>query len=344
MRKIAFTLFCLLSINLLFGQSPLWLDSEWRSLSYSSNKYFSDFVSTSVSTNEKQENKLNELRKEVQNHISENISVQIKGEQSSFGQSIQQTKEQEQIFSKYQSQISSKTDVKLVELQIDHYYDEAKKRMYVFGYVSKAKLSDYYRALVEKNLTKIEQFITLATQLESQKAKLKAKQQIGKAVEILPEMDYAMELLLVVNKNSFEDIQNKHNELYSKLLQITQRLEQSIVIYLKSVEDNFGTSSKSLSSKLKSLLSKDCSFTDKLEEADYLILIVATTRKGSSNEYLTYAFADINIEIRNTYTNLVIFNELLQTNDGGTNLQNAGDAVLRTGGEKSYNQIIKFLK
>ena len=160
--------------------------------------------------------------------------------------------------------------------------------------------------------------------------------------------EFAQDLLTAVSPYETESLQlERLSRLKNELLQTLIDLEQSIYIYLKCTESNFDQSVRVLGPELRRLLSNNqCSFTDNPEDADYKIVVTATTRKHDGNVAfgdgsLKFSYADVEVEVFSNYKRKVVYSDgISQKNNGdGATYESAGRNALKLAAGKVWENV-----
>ena len=320
-------LLLILSNSVLFGQGlpPRWVDQSVRDYLYSNDSFFTGFVSEKVSGDI--QGLADKLRTDAQKSLSENIRVKITSEVQSADKSVR-VDGKERVSSMYSSDVRSSSNVEIVGMKTESYYDKSANIIYAFAYVTKNELIGYYKSSLTINIGQIESFVKTAQNLEESQEKAKARQQLEVAKPILEKVYYAQDLLAAIDSNvSAEDLQQTKTEsLYNQLTQMYARLAQGVYVYVESDEDLLGVNVSIIADKLMGILAKrGCSFVDDSDYADFILRLNATTRKiGNENASIVFCYGDVTVEMYSNNKQKIIYRDEISQKGGGNSHERAG--------------------
>jgi hypothetical protein len=142
--------------------------------------------------------------------------------------------------------------------------------------------------------------------------------------------------------------QGRVESLFKELQLALARLEQNVSIFVESSEDIFGSKSTSIvANKLKAALAKSsrCTFTDDASQSDYKLSLHAATREGGAPVgSLTFCYADVTVELVNSYTGKVVYQDEISQKGGSVTLQRAGRQACEDVAPKIAEKIKPWLE
>jgi hypothetical protein len=164
---------------------------------------------------------------------------------------------------------------------------------------------------------------------------------------LLEQVRYAQGLLTAIASADSESLQQAKSEaLRNTATQMLARLAQAVYVYVESDETNFGKKVQLFEPKLKAELSKHgCSFTTDRTEADWILNIEASTRRGSEQSGIYMAFLDAIISLVERKSGREIYkNNFTDLKGGSTDYDRAGRKAYDNGVEKIAREIVMSLE
>jgi hypothetical protein len=336
---------CLLPLMLCGQRAPRWMDDRWRETSYPAKDYFIGFVSEAIPRGESVDEATLRLENEAKRKMAESIVVNVKSEQTMVDQSVQKSGLPEQFTSLYHSTVSTLTDVEIAGLQVEAYFHKAKKRLYAFACVSKRKLMSDYTAIVDANLRQAKSAVKIATQLERQREKAKARKRYKETAALLEKTEKLLYLLQMIDANHSGIMLSISmcQELQDEAMQALARLE--FLVYVSDREELFGQSCSIVANKLQTDLANDgYRFTDDPARADFTVNLRATTRKiGDATEMIVFCYADVVIEWVDNHARQTVYKEELSYKGGSTTFEQAGREALEEAAEEIVEKLNKIM-
>ncbi|UXP33867.1 hypothetical protein N6H18_07900 [Reichenbachiella agarivorans] len=144
-----------LSICLFFqtwAQEPAWMDPISRASQWQESAFLTAFATEIIPKNQSQSDAQSKLYQMIKSQLSDAILVSINSK-TELNVTVENTATDERL----KQRSTSVSDVDLVGLKLDNYYDKRKNSLYVFGYVSIDELTQYNRNIISKNTTQINQ-------------------------------------------------------------------------------------------------------------------------------------------------------------------------------------------
>jgi hypothetical protein len=246
----------------------------------------------------------------------------------------------------FSNEASTTSNTEVAGLKIESYYDANSKLVYAFAYVNKNELTGYYKANISMLLQQAEGSLNTAIQLEQNREKAKARVECERIRPLFPAIRYAQDLLTAVDADDNESLQlRKAASLYNEMTQMLARLAQAVYIYVESSEDFFGKPDNMVANKLKAQLAANgCSFVEDALQADFKLNLNTSMRVSSAQGNIVYCYADVEIELYDTYKQKVVYNDELSLKGGSVTQEKAGRAALEDAVKKITANLIPWIK
>lgn len=278
-------------------EDPAWLMESWRTEHYPSNIYIKGFARDNKNNNET----LAEITERVKNMARSNLSESILSSVKSINESYSQSDmigDNEVISESFKAEIKISTDLEINGITIDTYVKD--NIVYAFAYANKYELIGFYKANLNLQAQQIEGHVNTAKELESNREKVKAKDEFEKTLPVFEEVKKAQGILTAIDKNISEDglKMQKTMSLYNEVMQAKARLAQGIIVFISTSEDVFGEKINLIENGLKAILAENnCSFTTIESDADWKLKLDATSREYnySNNVYFSYVDAEVKL-------------------------------------------------
>ncbi|MCK5822905.1 MAG: hypothetical protein KAG95_02815 [Bacteroidales bacterium] len=196
MKKIlvSFLLICL-SANILYSQEPEWIDYNSRKQKFPQSFYFSGFSWEKVKGDKVPNEVFAKLKNQVKTQISEAMQVTV------ATTTILNTAEIDDKFSQSFKQSSvSFSNVNLVGLKTETYFQKRKKTAYVLAYVKKSELSKHYKQNIVKKISQITSNIESAKKYLSDNDKQKALTTLYNCSPIFRDIEQSQTFLVAISK------------------------------------------------------------------------------------------------------------------------------------------------
>lgn len=312
--------------NIFSQKEPLWTKSAWRETNYPNNEFFIGYQMGNKRSNETLDVAKNRISKEAQALLSESVSVNIQSAKSTKTSSVSKG-DYEQINSKFESAIQTFSNIEIIGIKNEIFYDEKSEIIYAFAYVKKSELKSYYKNNLNLTINQIASFEKTAKDLETNGEKVKARQEIEKAKSLFENLYYSQTMLVVLdaNINNIDLQQTKTEQLYNSIVQMQARMAQSIYVFVESSENLFGKRVDIVVNKLKAELSTNgCSFVDVLENADFKISINVSTRIIGNQGVIIFCSADAEISLYDIHKQKTIYNDAISQKGNSNTEEKAG--------------------
>ncbi len=211
MKKL--TLFILFLGTGMFAQAqePDWTSSDYRSQNYPSNSYLVGFSETSDVNKKYIDEELKQMVDAAKSQLVQSVRVQVKSVSTSKVSDFNG-----EIDDYFNQKTTSESDLKLVGLKTESFYDKKNKKAYAIAYVSKMKMIEYYRSEIGKNISDISNIITQSAQLlEGGNLQNAFKNGLG-AYNKFFEIDESQKVLMAIGATTSLDVRVEEvNELNS---------------------------------------------------------------------------------------------------------------------------------
>jgi len=347
MKKIAVTVsFILFSLTLLAQERPAWLNDNQRSQKYPSNVYFTGFAYGEILPNKSLQEITQQIKTEAQTDLSKKIRLQVSSKTQTKTEAVSNNGKYSENES-FKNQAVTVSNAEIVGMKSETYYDEKAKLIYAFAYANKYELIGYYKSNLSMNINQIESYMNTAKDLETQKEKAKARQQLETAKPLFLKVRYAQDILTAIDPDiSSDDLQqSKLESLYNQLTQMQARLEQGVYIMVQSKEDLFGEKVEIAVDKIKGELSRNgCSFTGVDEHTDLVLTITITTRMvGNTGSMITCA-ADAQIQLFDMYKQKAIYEDRISETGSSITQEKAGRFALNKLAPAIVEKLLPWVK
>ena len=343
-------LVCVLCLSPFIGeaQSPsAWLTSQARELNFPADTYIWGFVPGNMRSGETESAMLARLKTDAKKEAAGKVRTMVEAEVRKTDRQF--TNGEDYSFSSlYQDYTRQAIQAEINGINIETHYDPSERMGYAFAYVKKSELAAYYKSQINLQLQQVQTALNTAATAANAGQKMRAKKACEDALQPLAKAEFAQDLLSAISPYETEALQlDRLSRLKNELLQALIDLEQSIYIYLKCDETNFGQTVRILGPELKRLFSNNqCSFTDDPAQADYKIVVTASTRKHDGNVAfgdgsLKFSLADVEVEVYSNYKKMVVYSDgISQKNNGdGATYESAGRNALKLAAGKVWENI-----
>ncbi|MDR3286926.1 MAG: hypothetical protein LBT27_05745 [Prevotellaceae bacterium] len=333
MKKIFFLLFFIPFVC--FAQKPSWVTDMVRNNDYPKEQYLTSFVSN---VGAESPAFINALKASAKSELIEGIIISVQSTKYLAKSEIKGVVSEE-----YTAVSLSFADATINGLHTEYYYDKSAHTGYCFAYADKNKIKDYYKTNISFIIQKIEMTIENAKQFEDDGNKGRARKTYESATPFFDELNVDQFLLIAIEGNENESAQmQKTLALKAEIIQSVSWLQTAIAIYVQAKEKNFEQTVHLLEPKIKAELSKyGCSFVPTRENADWMLVINAQTRKGSVVEGIYFSYLDATISLVEKKSGKEIYNNnFTDIKGGGLDYDKAGRKAYDSGLKKIADEII----
>lgn len=202
------------------SQKPEWIDYEYRNQNYSSDRYLLSFNSQKVNKDEDYNKTIGSLVEYSKAEVVQSLQTKVNSTITSNTE-INNT-ETNEYFEQKNVSVSS---AKLVGLQTEKFYDKRKKIAYVFVYVSKFQLSNYYKQIIEDEKNNIVNKIKNAQKLLGNGNKKDALKLYYEALPFFEKITEPQSILIALSvSDEFSLKTNELNILKTEIITATTTL------------------------------------------------------------------------------------------------------------------------
>jgi hypothetical protein len=168
MKRVYLFLIVSLLTSVLLAQEPVWLDPVSRANNWPEEQFLIAFGTEVLGKDQSESEAQSKLYEIVKSQISDAILVSINA-QTSLNITVENAATDE----KLERKSASSSEVELVGLKLDSYFNKRKKSLYAFGYVSIKELSDYHRKNIMDKSTQVDQNLKQAASSSNKSEKIK---------------------------------------------------------------------------------------------------------------------------------------------------------------------------
>jgi hypothetical protein len=221
MKKLTLFILFLGVLGFANAQEPNWISSDYRSQNYPSNSYLVGFSETSDVNKKYIDEELKQMVDAAKSQLIQSVRVQVNSVSTSKVSDFNG-----EIDDYFNQKTTSQSDLKLVGLQTESYYDKKEKKAYAIAYVSKMKMVEYYRSEIGKNIIDITNIIDQSEQLlESSNLKKAFESGLG-AYNKFFDIDESQKVLMAIGATSSLDVRVEEvNELNSDFQSLMLRIK-----------------------------------------------------------------------------------------------------------------------
>jgi len=316
----------------LWGQAPpRWLDRTARERLYPAGAFLTGFVSEAVRPGDDIPQAQERMKAEAQKALSESIRVRIEGHTYTSDQSLRANGKEETL-STYRASVHASSNIELVGVKTDAWFDSRKNEVYAFAFVNKHELAEYCKADIDLLLTQIESALRTSAELEQDGEKGKARKQCKDALSMLEQVREAQNLLMIIDAADSESLRQPLAEtLRNAATHLMARLAQAVYVYVESREWIFGKEVDVIANKLKAVLANNgCSFVDDPAQADFKLTLDASAREASNSDGLVYCYADVKIALFAVHKQKGVYEDIISQRSGSVDKERAGRKALES--------------
>ena len=309
------------------AQAPDWYDAKNRMTFYPTNVYFSGFAMNEVAKGADLDKAIESVKAAARVEAVSTIQVHVQSVKKDFSRSDSYSngkKDLEEFYQRFESSTKLSTDIDIPGLKIESYRDG--NIVAAFAYVKKRDLQRQLEKQITMGLTRLETQMDNIDELIKNGQKAEARERLKPLMQDFDAIEKNQELLLTVDPEAdAESLQlNEAKALQQRHVKMTAALKNGIYIcILCTAKLPDGSNYPALLNEIKGNLSQfGCSFTEKQEEADWIINADVTSREyntvnyGQSANYFTYVEAVISI--KKGATGQIIYEDQVSVKGGHT--------------------------
>ncbi len=208
MRIFAYTSILVFWISCLNAQKPKWIDPDWRMANYPEAEYITSFISQVNYTNENTTNLLDRLEEQSRSNLIRQIQVQVESASDlSIGVIDGKTTEEFQL----QSESLSRADI--AGMRTERYHDRRRKEVFVFSWVNRANLIDYYTTTIESSFGRISSKINEGENYKQKRENIEAMKSFNEAMNMFAQLEEAQFILIALGKNNDSELRITEGDL-----------------------------------------------------------------------------------------------------------------------------------
>ncbi len=326
--------------------TPNWTKESYRSAKYPVHTYITGYAHDIKSKDESLAEATERIKNMASGNLAKNIITTIKTVSKNYVQSIEY-ENNEDFRQTFESETQSETNAKINGIKTLEYHNPKTGHLYAFSYANRYEVIGYYKANINMHLQQINGFITTADEFSRTSEKIKAEQEYLKTIPLFAKIEYAQGLLLALDKSADESsVKIKQTiELRNKVLQALSELKQGIFVHINVSASLFGDSNDLLENKLKAELSANkCSFVQDKNKADWLVTIIASSRKGSNAHGLFFSYVDAKVSLKKAYNNQHVYqDEIKQKGGSGNGFEDAAKKAYESIAPKIAKNLLKWI-
>lgn len=340
MSKVLSVLFILMANISVFASNCYWCNSQWRDANYPQDVYYVGYASYMKQINESQNDAISKVKEEALHQLSQQIIVNVSSASTSNITTVNSNQgyNEQEIF----EHISSiTTQAKITNIKIESFYDNKTLTAHAMAFVVKEELINTYHKELDILISRIDSHFAISNSLIEKNEKTIAKNECDSALMYIPKLEDCIKMLVVIDPNfSHGGYLTKLSDYKINAQSLKSQLQQCIKVFL-NIEGTIATIYQNLLSGelLGRLTGNDCSVCENEQEADYIITILPNLRHSSSDGDIQYMFADINVDLYNTYKSKITYTNSYSAKGAGV----SEDKAIRKAISKTVNLIFNDL-
>lgn len=333
MRHIV-TIYCLLVVCWMSAQEPIWLSSAGRNLIAPNDTYYSGYAQN-VYIASQSETYIRTTKDKAQAYLAENILVSIKSSTESTI-SEREVDGRLQNVSDFSASVKAHAQAELPNTNIEYYIDKSGKIIHAFAYVKRSDVCQFYIRKIADVAQNIEYEMTLIERLASKgqkQAVLHKLDSIDKSITQIKTDEYILSAMQSDAVAPSNDLKRKLDDLKLKF--------DILNLYVEITEPNNESTSKAFTHKLLDLLANErCTIVADKMQADYYIIINATTKKhGASNPDFSFMYAEGMCEIQNAVDKSIVLHKNVSVKAGDILSSKASEKALSSAAQKIFDIV-----
>jgi len=223
---ILFTfIFC---TGMVYGQTPQWVDANYRSDNFPLSSYLVGFAELTDVSKKEADADLQGLESVTKSKLIESVKVEVKSVSTSNVSDYNG-----EIDDYFNQKTTSQSNLQLIGLQTETYYDKKSKTAYAISYVNKMKMVEYYRSEIGKNMNEISNIISEGTiQLNEVRIKQAYKNGLS-AYNKFFVIDESQKIMMAIGANGSldtrrDEVTELNNEFNKFMNTVTSHKQMSI--------------------------------------------------------------------------------------------------------------------
>lgn len=341
MCKKTFLLLALLPLCV-FAQTPDWLNADYRSMKYSSDKYFTGYSIRAIQKGEDVSQALDKVKDAARVQAVQSIKVHVENvtRDDRFSKSVEDLRSfDETIIETFSTQTRLTTDLEITNLHLETCRNNDNE-VVGFAYVKRSDVIRQFDKSITSKLSKLEIQMDNVDEMVANGQKIEARTKLQPLYAAFADIEADQKVLLAIDEDAdLESIQMPQlKALIQRYNKTMAQLKNGLTIFIDCQADLFGDNYPTLADALKGELSKlGCSFVTSAAEADWAIYVMAKAREYNAptmGGYTTYfAYIDATLAIDKVATNQRIYEDAL-SKKGGHTLNYSEAAIV------AYNELV----
>lgn len=345
MSKGLSVLFLLMANISAFASDYHWCDSQWRDANYPQDVYYVGYASYVKQINESQNDAISKAKEEALHQLSQQIIVNVSSASTSNITAVtsNQGYDEQEMF-EHISSITSQA--KITNIKTECFYDNKTLTAHAMAFVVKEELINTYHKELDILISRIDNHFAISNSLIEKNEKTIAQNECDSALMYIPKLEDCIKMLAVIDPNfSHGEYLTKLSDYKINAQSLKSQLQQSIKVILK-IEGTMATNYQNLLSGelLGGLTENDCSVCENEQEADYIITLLPSLRLSSSDGDIQYVFADINVDLYNTYKNKTTYTNSYSAKGAGVSTDKANRKAISKTANLISNDLITKIK
>lgn len=210
MKNLILFTFTLVSI-VGFAQTPDWVAKDFRNANYPEHSYLKGYVEITDINKKYIDEEMKQVVDAAKANLTQSVKVQVKSVSTSNVSDYNG-----QIDDYFNQKTTSSSDLQLIGLQTESFYDKKTKKGYGLAYVNKNRMVEYYRSEIGKNVSDI---TNIMDQSAGMQTKGDIKQAFKKGLEAYNKffvIDESQKILMAIGATTSLDTRiDEVNELNS---------------------------------------------------------------------------------------------------------------------------------
>ena len=200
-----------------WAQNPEWVSKDFRSSNYPERSFLSGYVEINDINKKYIDEEMQQVVDAAKSALTQSVRVQVKSVSTS-----NVTDYNGQIDDYFNQKTTASSDLQLIGLQTDSYYDKKSKKGYGFAYVNKNRMVEFYRSEIGKHISEISSIIDQSKELQTQGDLKKAYKKGLEAFNKFFVIDESQKILMAIGAHTSLDTRvdevNELNASYSNLM------------------------------------------------------------------------------------------------------------------------------
>lgn len=329
-------------------KAPDWMDALMRENIYPAEKYYTGFASSSANKGEDKATLYDRVQQNARVSAVSSIQVSVEQTVDRYIKNIQShgTASTTDIMTSY---AETRTSIKDIPgLKVDIWENPKTGEVSAFAWIKVSDLSNRLMRRIAANTGKIETELRNIEMLVAKGEKVQARNNLPAIQTMLADVESDQRVMLCIDASvtdedlSMDDV----NKLKDRYRALNAELKNGIAIFLDCKADLFGSNFPAFKGEIQGALSPfGCSFVNSPEEADWIIIVITTTREYNTTTYgnlkTYFVYVDANIAIDKGRTHQRIYENKI-SEKGNHTLSN--EQAARDGYKKISPKISAIIK